>query len=508
MLTSCNTQGVTSHVTDNGKEFSESVQTEDSRPEEVNITFEGGSGKAYIESPVTVTYKDGKSYATLVWSSDKYDYIIVDGVRYENENPGGKSTFTIPVSSFLEPLDLIGDTTAMSKPHEIEYRIIWSGPAGEGDFPEEEAGDDGAAFGIRPAYRSLPLIDGKKSDGALDLKYANGFDVTYYGPYRLISIYGVGEYLLIPADAKIPEISFTDGSEAVDITIIQGPVESTYLVSTSAMDLVDGIERLGKVRFSPLRAEDWHLEHVRDVMESGRMLYAGKYRMPDYELLLSNGCDLAIENTMIYHNPEVKEKLEELGIPVIVETSSYESDPLGRLEWIKLYGELYDSTEAADRIFDEQEKIIDSQAVDAGKGKKVAFFYVSATGMIVVRAPGDYITKMIGMTGATYVPESGSVSSKGGMGSINMQPEDFYSQAADADILIYNSTIDGEVGSLDDLIGRSPVFSDFKAVSEGNVYCLSGDFFQKSTGLSDFVTDMCRVVSGSEGEYTFLTKLQ
>ena len=71
------------------------------------------------------------------------------------------------------------------------------------------------------------------------------------------------------------------------------------------------------------------------------MLYAGKYRMPDYELILSKGCDLAIENTMIFHDPEVKEKLEELGIPVIVETSSYESDPLGRLEWIKLYGALF-----------------------------------------------------------------------------------------------------------------------------------------------------------------------
>ena len=74
-------------------------------------------------------------------------------------------------------------------------------------------------------------------------------------------------------------------------------------------------------------------------MEEGDILYAGKYSAPDYELILDEGCNLAIENTMIYHNPEVKEKLEELGIPVLVERSSYESHPLGRLE--SVYMEYY-----------------------------------------------------------------------------------------------------------------------------------------------------------------------
>lgn len=62
------------------------------------------------------------------------------------------------------------------------------------------------------------------------------------------------------------------------------------------------------------------------------------YSAPDYELILSKNCDLAIESTMIYHKPEVKEKLEQFGIPVLVEHSSYESHPLGRTEWLKLYG--------------------------------------------------------------------------------------------------------------------------------------------------------------------------
>lgn len=61
---------------------------------------------------------------------------------------------------------------------------------------------------------------------------------------------------------------------------------------------------------------------------------------PDYELILSGGCGLAVESTMVNHVPEVREKLEELGIPVLIDQSSYESHPLGRTEWIKLYGAL------------------------------------------------------------------------------------------------------------------------------------------------------------------------
>ena len=75
-------------------------------------------------------------------------------------------------------------------------------------------------------------------------------------------------------------------------------------------------------------------------MEQGDIIYAGKYNAPDYELILSGGCDFVIENMMIMHTPEVKEKLENFGIPVMVDRASYEEHPLGRCEWVKLYGVL------------------------------------------------------------------------------------------------------------------------------------------------------------------------
>ena len=90
------------------------------------ITLEGGTGKAGIQSPVEIQIKDGSMTARLVWTSKNYDYMIVDGIRYDNENAGGNSTFTVPVKRLDQPLPVIGDTVAMSEPHEIAYTLTFS----------------------------------------------------------------------------------------------------------------------------------------------------------------------------------------------------------------------------------------------------------------------------------------------------------------------------------------------------------------------------------------------
>lgn len=92
----------------------------------LDVTLEGGSGKATVQSPAQVTVTDGKAEAIVVWSSDKYDYMIVDGQRYDNETVKGNSTFTIPVDGFNTPLSVVADTTAMSKPYEIEYTLTFA----------------------------------------------------------------------------------------------------------------------------------------------------------------------------------------------------------------------------------------------------------------------------------------------------------------------------------------------------------------------------------------------
>ena len=101
------------------------------------------------------------------------------------------------------------------------------------------------------------------------------------------------------------------------------------------------------------------------------MIYAGKYSAPDYELILNEGCDLAIESTMIHHNLEVQEKLEQFGIPVMVERSSYESHPLGRTEWMKLYAVLLGKEDVAEKVFKEQ---TDKRGASAGNRRRYRLY--------------------------------------------------------------------------------------------------------------------------------------
>ena len=483
LVTSCGSQGVAFvEPKDTG------VQTE-SKSFEIDITLEGGSGKAGIESPVTIEGEEGAYRATLVWTSKNYDYMVVDGEKYLNENPGGYSTFTIPVKTLDEPLEVIGDTTAMSKPHEISYVIYWG--------KKEEKKDEASASSVEGF--SDVSIPGLEKTGEEEISYAGHFKISRYGDYSLLSIKDDGNYLIVPEGLEVP-----DTGDA-PVKIIKQPVTKAYLASSSVMDLCRQCGCLDRIRLTSLPKDDWYIEEAADALSDGTMLYAGKYSAPDYELILSENCDLAIENTMIYHRPEVKEKLEELGIPVMVEMSSREEHPLGRLEWIRVYGLIFDCYEASCDFYNAQKAEIEPVMQMGKTGLKAAYFYVSSSGMINVRRKGDYISEMIELAGGSYVPENaGDDESRSTM---NMQMEDFYAGAGDADVLIYNGTIGGQIESRDDLIGKNPLFADFEAVKNGSLYCTTEDFFQESTGTAAFIKDLHHVLSKDGEELVYLRKV-
>lgn len=107
----------------------EAVETPADGSYTCEVTLEGGSGRATVDSPAALTVADGKMTATIVWSSPNYDYMIVDGEKYLPTNTEGNSTFEIPVSALGTPLSVVADTVAMSTPHEIEYTLTFSAPS-------------------------------------------------------------------------------------------------------------------------------------------------------------------------------------------------------------------------------------------------------------------------------------------------------------------------------------------------------------------------------------------
>mgnify|MGYP004604394423 FL=1 len=336
-----------------------------------------------------------------------------------------------------------------------------------------------------------------------ELKYAKQFTIEDYGNgLQLITIAQDRQYLLVPEGAQIP------AGVPEEVTVLQQPIQNIYLTATAAMDLFRALDGLDAIRLSGTKESGWYLPEARQAMEAGDILYAGKYSAPDYELILAQQCGLAVESTMIYHNPEVKEQLESLGIPVLVDYSSYESDPLGRMEWIKLYGALLGKEEEAARIFDEEVAAVQPVLNQTNTGKTVAFFYITNTGTVNVRKSGDYIAQLIRMAGGVYVPDNQNGDEENALSTMNIDMESFYAAAHDADVLIYNSTIDGELASLDELLKKSELLADFKAVQNGEVWCTGKNMFQSSMSLGRMILEINAVLTQqAPGGLTYLYRL-
>ena len=311
---------------------------------------------------------------------------------------------------------------------------------------------------------------------SVDLEYAECFSVDHYdGGYSLITVKDDARYLVVSENTSVP-----DGLDA-DIVVLQQPLDSIYLVSSSVMDQFVALDALDSISLSGTRQDGWYIDEAKQAMADGKIVYAGKYSAPDYETIYSADCNLAIENTMIYHTPEVKEQLEKLGIPVFVERSSYE-----------LFADKVDG-------------IVDILQKPAA-GKTVSFFCITSNGAANVRKSTDYIAEMISLAGGKYIFDD--LTDDTAKSTVNMQMESFYAGAKDANVMIYNATIDSELQTLDQLLEKSPLLADFKAVKTGNVWCTEKNLYQSTMELDELIRDFHTVIAdGDPSTLKYLHKL-
>lgn len=540
---------------------------EGSKPDGIYVpavfNYSGGSGRVTI-SCEKVELSGGEAIASIAFSSPNYEYIRVDDLKITGEYTEKTSTFKVPVK-LDEEMTLIGCTTAMSSPHEISYTIYISldeisgatnNPASsaggnspessaEGNEPESSAegndwgsgaggknlgssadessavnaetkvkheeggevrsgsGTEDIRAGVKDQINDLSIdltkdistIEGLKYDHSMELKYAKGFAVHYYdNDVKLISVIDGSRYLVIPEGAEEP------GKLPENTTVIRKPVSNIYLAATSAMSLFDAMGAMDTIGFTGTDVSGWSIEAPKEALESGRMKFAGKYSAPDYEMLLTGNCGLAIESTMILHEPNVKEQLEALGIPVFTDWSSYETSALGRTEWIRLYGALLDEEKKAEAFFNDEVALSGADTGFEKTDKTVAFFHFNTRGLAIVRDSGDYVSAMIRDGGGINVFDS--IDS----GSTGISMEEFYSKASEADFLIYNTNIDTDVKTLSDLLSKSPLLKDFKAVKEANVYLIDRKFYQSTDRVSEFAKDINIILTGKDEAASFLVK--
>ena len=617
----------------------------------IRVSMTGGSGRASISSPTGFYVKDGQATADIHWSSASYDYMKLDGVRYDAfTDAAGHSAMTIPVSALDTSIPVLADTTAMSKPYEIEYQLSFDGSAllpmtdasmaeahalptdevnramqsattqvadaetsgsagGSGnratagehrvavaddtqsgtdasqqvkgrksatnvsvEMSTKTAGASGTVGESSVHWSAAPEIDGLRFISSEKNDVAEYFRLSVYedasgAKYQLLETAGgLHRYLIVPADAQVSNRKsdhFTARAseansankekkgDALELTVLQQPLTTTYVAASAVMAPLCDLGAVSQIRFSGLREEGWYVDEARTAMKAGSMLFAGRYSEPDYETLLREGCDLALESTMIYRSPEVIEKLNALGIPVYIDYSSYEPHVLGRLEWIRVYGALFGHEKKAQQWYaSERDRIraiqkdaetSSGEASQSGKSTEksetktsrnskneassigtsrgragtdtaadlrptVVYFYVNSSGQIQVRQPHDYIPELLELAGARYLVPDMSGLSGSRKSNVTVSLEDFYSSCRDADYLIYSATLDRPLSSIRELLGKNALFADFKAVKEGHVYTTDKDFYQLSDRMADFAEDVRRMLQG-QGDMHFLKKV-
>lgn len=614
----------------------------------IQVSMTGGSGRASISSPTGFYVKDGQATADIHWSSASYDYMKLDGVRYNAfTDAAGHSAMTIPVSTLDTAIPVLADTTAMSKPYEIEYQLSFDGSAllpmadasmaeahplptdevnramqsattqvadaetpgsagGSGnrttagenrvavaddtqvmdthsgtdasqqakgresattasaETSTKTAGASGTVGESSVHWSAAPEIDGLRFVSSEKNDVAEYFRLSVYedasgAKYQLLETAGgLHRYLIAPADAQVSDRKsdhFTARAseansankekkgDALDLTVLQQPLTTTYVAASAVMAPLCDLGAVSQIRFSGLREEGWYVDEARTAMKKGSMLFAGKYSEPDYETLLREGCDLALESTMIYRSPEVIEKLSALGISVYIDYSSYEPHVLGRLEWIRVYGALFGHEEKAQQWYaSERDRIraiqkdaetSSGEASQSGKSTEksetktsrnskneassigsssgragtdttadlrptVVYFYVNSSGQIQVRQPHDYIPELLELAGARYLAPDMKGLSGSRKSNVTVSLEDFYSSCRDADYLIYSATLDRPLSSIRELLGKNALFADFKAVKEGHVYTTDKDFYQLSDRMADFAEDVRRMLQNQD----------
>ena len=354
--------------------------------------------------------------------------------------------------------------------------------AGATAAPTAAAAEVPVAEDPAAAPADAPAIEGLTFTEESPLKYATVFRLfRYEGGYTLIRIDNGGDFLVVPEGAAVP--AKMDSS----VTVLQQPLDKIYLAATSAMSLFAAVDALDHIRLTGTRESGWYIDAAVEAMQRGDIEFAGKY-------------------TMIYHTPKVKEMIEDLGIPVLVDRSSYEQHPLGRTEWIKLYAALVGKDAEAAEFFDQQAAIITQLEGFENTGKTVAFFFVNSDGSIVIRKPTDYIPKMIELAGGRYAFENFVTDQTNTSVSVTM--ETFYGTAVDADVLIYNASIDAPISSINELLAKDALFADFKAVQEGNVWCTGKSFYQATDIVGEMIRDIhLALTGGAESDMTFLTRV-
>ena len=281
--------------------------------------------------------------------------------------------------------------------------------------------------------------------------------------------------------------------EAEPETIVSGYyIPSSLLIALGLKDKMVGIEaKAGKRAIYKLAAPD--------LMELPSVGTAKEF---DLEGCAALSPDLVILPLKL---KDAAASLTELGIPVLLVNP--ESQEL-LTEMVELVSTATNTQERANELLSyiaSQKSMLSDTLADT---EPKSVYLAGNSSLLSTAGPAMYQSSMIELAGGKYVPED-TGESDNALSTMNMQMEEFYAQAKDADYLVYNSTIDGNLASIDDLLAKNSLFADFKAVQNGNVWCIGKNLYQDTMDTGSIIHDFHEMLNSEDtDELTYMYKLK
>lgn len=334
-------------------------------------------------------------------------------------------------------------------------------------------------------------------ESTMELKYAKSFSVDYYKDgYKVLTDWTGRKTVLVPEGKEIPEVK-------EEIDVVQLPINKLGAFSTPIATELRPLGLMDKISLVTTKQDRWHIPEIKQMMEEDKITYVGKNSALDYELIELEKPDLILTTTGTMHGgDETIAKFNEMGVKWLSHASHRETDPRGRLEWVKLIGALFDKEKEAEEFFDAQlEKIVViEENVEKLEGERTTFATTFLSGDVYyVRNKGDYEVKMFELAGGEYIFQDLNPDKDG---NTKMTTEEFYKGIENAEILFYNNINGPSIQSIADLTANADYLKDIKAVKDKNVWGFKPHYYQSADHVADILNDLYTILTTPYGEIT------
>lgn len=322
--------------------------------------------------------------------------------------------------------------------------------------------------------------------GAVTLKYAKGFKIENLADGCQKVTDGEGRVLLLVPRGKQPP------SDYQNLPIVYTPIKSAVIVSTTEAAFLRALNELGSIIGVNSKKELWYIDEVKAGMESGKIQMVGSGGMGplDYDRLVALKPDIVFMSTSSSKDTQTLQKLGELKIPVAVNNSWLEQDPLGRLEWIKFIAAFYDKGQQADNFFANVVKNTEniSAKVTRDKVKPKVLWGLIYQGKAYVPGADSYIAKMIAMAGGDYLFNNIT-----GTGSSPITLEEYYAKGKEADIYIDGTMSNLGQNSIAGIIAQGKVLADLPTIKGGKVWGFQPWYYQSLDKTDEIIGDLAAI---------------